>query len=78
MRSLRMPNLHSSSSKYKGAYFVGANRWRAAIRIGGKLLWLGTYGFESDAAIAYNYHAAYFHGDFAKFNRVPIEEYMHD
>jgi AP2 domain len=67
------------SSKYKGVFWDwNCGKWRARIRIDGRPLNLGTYGFQADAAIAYNVHAAYYHGDFARLNRIPIEEYMHD
>jgi hypothetical protein len=58
--------------------FLSHNRWGARITVDGKKVWLGTFGFESDAAIAYNYHAACLQGAFAKLNRIPPEEYMHD
>ena len=65
------------SSKYQGVT-KRANRWVARIQVDEKEIRLGTFGFESDAAICYNVHAAYLHGDFAKLNNIPIEEYMHD
>jgi hypothetical protein len=64
-------------SKYKGVSRLGS-AWRAMIMVNGKLSYLGLFGFESDAAIAYNYHAAYYHGEFAKLNTIPPEEYTHD
>ena len=66
-----------ASSKYKGVRRV-ANRWRAEIRASGERIFIGSFGLEIDAAIAYNYHAAHFHGDFAKLNRIPDGEYPHD
>jgi hypothetical protein len=50
--------------------------WIAQLKVDGKSKFLGTFWFESDAAIAYNYHAAYLFGEFAKLNS--ITEYMHD
>jgi hypothetical protein len=66
----------NSTSKYKGIWLRSVNRWRAPIKVDGKQIYLRTYGFESDAAIAYNIHAAYLHGQFARLNR--IMEYYHD
>ena len=36
------------------------------------------YRFETDAAIAYNYHAAHYFGEFASLNDLSSIEYMHD
>jgi hypothetical protein len=66
----------NSTSKYKGIWLRSVNRWSALIKVDGKQIYLRTYGFESDAAIAYNIHAAYLHGQFARLNR--IMEYYHD
>jgi hypothetical protein len=41
-----------------------------------KQIHLGTFRFESDAAIAYNYHAYHYFGEWAKLNNVT--EYFHD
>ena len=64
-------------SKYKGVKLVAPNTWYAQIRVDGQLIHLGTFGFEVDAAIAYNYHAAHYFGEFAKLNRI-TEAYPHD
>jgi len=68
---------YTSQFRYKGVY-RGCNRWIAHIRVGGERIYLGSSGFESDAAIAYNYAAAHYFGDFAKLNRIKAEDYMHD
>jgi hypothetical protein len=39
---------------------------------------LGSFGFETDAAIAYNYHAVYLFGEFARLNDLSDIVYMHD
>jgi len=52
------------------------NRWEASIWIDRQRKYLGTFGFKSDAAIAYNLHAAYYYSEFARLNR--ITEYYHD
>jgi hypothetical protein len=64
------------SLKYTGAWEYAPKRWIAQIKIEGIRVRLGTFGFESDAAIAYNYHAAHYFGEFATLNK--ITEYFHD
>ena len=50
----------------------------AYITVERKKIWLGRIGFESDAAICYNYHAAHYFGDFAGPNDLTSIEYMYD
>jgi hypothetical protein len=50
----------------------------ARIGVDGKQIHLGTFRFEIDAVICYNYHAAHYFGDFARLNRIPDGEYPHD
>ena len=52
------------------------NRSEAYIWIDRQRKYLGTFGSKWDAAIAYNLHAAYYYGEFAKLNRVA--ENYHD
>jgi hypothetical protein len=73
--NLHRPNLRSSH--YKGAYKYHRN-WMAYITVRGKKIWLGRFGFESDAAICYNYHAVHYFGDFAGPNDLTSIDYMHD
>ena len=68
--------LDNSSSKYKGVCHLGGSRWVARIKVSGRTLYLGMFGFESDAAICHNYHAAHCFGEFAQLNK--IDEYFHD
>ncbi len=65
----------NSTSKYRGVRRVG-NKWQATIMVDGQKLYLRLFGFESDAAIAYNFHAAHYFGEFAKLTK--ITEYFHD
>ena len=65
------------SSRFKGINRHG-NGWQARIRIDGKQVSLGTFGWEIDAAICYNVHAGYYFGEFARLNRIPDGEYPHD
>ena len=46
-------------------------KWRARIRVKRRLLHLGSYAFETDAAIAYNTHAGYLHGEFSRLEYRP-------
>jgi hypothetical protein len=57
---------------------VTQGKWRAQIFVDGRLFYLGGYRFETDAAIAYNYHAAHYFGEFAILNDFSSIEYMHD
>ena len=52
--------------------------YTARITINGKEKHLGTFGNEVDAAICYNYNAAYLHGEFAVLNKIPEDGYIHD
>ena len=54
-------------SQYKGV-FKNRDKWRAAIRVNGKTMNLGTYTKESSAASAYDEAAEEFFGEFAVLN----------
>ena len=60
-----------SKSKYKGVTkrCVG-NKWRARIRKDTKLINIGTFNTEEEAAIAYNKKAIELHGEFARINNI--------
>jgi hypothetical protein len=61
----------TKTSKYKGVNQRGvANQWRATIHNGEKIIHLGTFASETDAALAYNLAAIEFHGEFANLNNV--------
>jgi hypothetical protein len=66
-----------SSSRYKGVY-LDQGKWRARIRVKRRLLHLGSYAFEPDAAVAYNTHAGYLHGEFSRLNKIPEGEWCHE
>lgn len=60
-----------SSSKFKGVSFTRARgRWAAQIRVQKRLIWLGYYQTEEEAALAYNAGAIKHYGAFAKLNPV--------
>lgn len=59
------------SSKYKGvSWDKWARKWQAYTTIDGKMMWLGRFATEGEAALAYNEAAAALHGDFARLNEV--------
>lgn len=58
-----------STSAYKGVYwFAEKARWRAAIKVNGRTVWLGDFAEEITAARAYDVAAAHHFGQYARFN----------
>jgi len=57
-----------NTSGYKGVDFVKSKYWRARIGIKNKVIELGHYSNPEDAALAYNFAALQYHGEFAVFN----------
>jgi hypothetical protein len=55
------------SSRYKGVSWYGSG-WRSYIRINHKLIHLGCFTSEEEAALAYNKAASLFFGEFANLN----------
>lgn len=61
----------STSSQYRGVSYSKANKnWRALIKVAGKLVSLGSFQKEEDAAKAYNVGARKHFGKSAYQNRV--------
>jgi hypothetical protein len=58
---------HAGSSQYKGVWARG-DRWRSALQVNGKRVWLGTFNTPEDAACAYDDAALRYHGAFAMPN----------
>jgi len=59
------------TSKYKGVYFrTDSKKYRASIRVNKKLISLGSFKTEKEAALAYNKAALKFFGVFAKLNNL--------
>jgi HNH endonuclease len=59
------------SSPYKGVSQRG-KKWRAQITLDKKVIHIGTYDSEIEAAVAYNEMATKLHGEFAKLNDLLI------
>ncbi len=66
--SLKQKN---TSSQYKGVVWdKHANKWKASIRIHGKLKHLGLFDNEKDAARKYNDHAKHVFCEYAHLNEI--------
>jgi hypothetical protein len=65
------------TSRFFGVSKTWEGRWRTRLPISGKLTCLGTFGFESDAAVCVNYHIAYL-GLRRPLNAIPADEMWHD
>jgi len=64
-------NKRKTSSVYKGVSFDRENnKYRARIKYNGKLIYLGRFKNEYDAAESYNQAAAKLFGKFAKLNKI--------
>ena len=62
-----------SKSKYKGVSYDWIRRipaWKALIRVDGKVVRIGLFKTEREAALAYNEAAKKYHGEFARLNDV--------
>jgi hypothetical protein len=64
-----------SDSKYKGVSLNMRERskttlWKARIRVNGKLIYLGSFHLEEEAALAYNQAAIKYFGEFACINEI--------
>lgn len=54
---------------YKGVFQVsGSSNWRAALRVNGRQLHLGSFLTQEEAAITYDEAAKKHHGEFARLN----------
>jgi len=58
-----------SASPYKGVHWRKARcRWYAFIRPEGKKIYLGSFGNQKEAALAYDKAAKRYYGEFARLN----------
>lgn len=60
--------------KYKGVYHDNRGKlskpWKAQITVGGKVIWLGLFEKEEEAARAYNNAAHKYFSSFARLNKI--------
>ena len=68
-KSINFKRRQDIFSKYKGVWW-DRNKWRAAITVAGKKIYLGRFFDENEAALAYNKAALLYHGEFACLNRI--------
>lgn len=60
-----------TSSRFKGIFWrKDRNKWRANIRVNRKLISLGCFSSEQEAALAYNKAAKELFGEFALLNQI--------
>ena len=57
----------NNKSGYKGVYRRRSGKWRAAIRVNGKYISLGSFDTPEEAYAAYCKAAIQYHGEFARF-----------
>lgn len=67
MHNQRPQQRENKTSPYKGVA-LNYKKWRAHIRVNGKLIVIGRFDFELDAARAYDAAARQFFGEFARPN----------
>lgn len=61
--------LKRGTSSYKGVSYRAINsKWVARIGVAGKIVYVGDYLTQTDAALAYNEAAIKYHGEFARLN----------
>jgi hypothetical protein len=60
-------NARTKTGKYKGVH-ARAGKWRAGIRANNKQLWLGTFSSPKIAALAYDFSALRYFGEYARLN----------
>lgn len=61
------PGRHLRESKYRGVKRSNS-RWYCEIMVNRKHVYLGSFLSEKQAALAYDYAAVYYFGDFASLN----------
>lgn len=61
-----------TGSKYKGVSRFGQeyNKWQGRVTVDGKVIYLGAFDTEVEAALAYNAAAQQLHGKFAHLNNI--------
>jgi hypothetical protein len=69
-------SVRGKTSRFRGVS-LHHSKWMAVLWLNGRTLSLGRFGFETDAAIAYNYFVAYLGLD-RKLNVIPADQNWHD
>lgn len=73
--SANKPKRVGTSSRYKGvSWNINRNHWNSLIKVNYKVINLGTYRDEVEAAKAYDRAAIFYFGDYARIN-FPREDY---
>lgn len=66
-----MQVLKNKTNKYRGVHLdKRSKRWKAAISVNSKPIYLGYFSSEKEAALKYNEAAIKFSGDFSRLNEV--------
>jgi hypothetical protein len=74
----RRPIPSGKTSRYRGvSWHSRTNKWAAQITVNGAQLSLGEFANETDAAICWNYHCAYYGLD-RELNPINAADYIHD
>ena len=68
-RNINFKRRQDILSKYKGVWW-DRNKWRVAITVAGKKIYLGRFHNEDEAALAYNKAALLYHGEYAFLNKI--------
>ncbi len=77
--SMNRSKQSNTTSNYKGvSWHKQGQKWRATIRVDGKLKHIGLFENEVQAAVAYNNAAIQYFADFACLNVIPIESIADD
>lgn len=64
----RLPKAGSSSRFLGVGWYKAAKKWKAAISVDNKSIYLGAFQTEEEAAMAYDLAAKEMHGEFARLN----------
>lgn len=71
MNKIKVDRFKPCSSVYKGVSWNKEDkRWKAQIKLNGKMIYLGYFKDELEAANAYNKAALKYHGEFANLNKI--------
>lgn len=53
-------------------------KWKACVYLNYRAVFAKKFTSKTDAAVAYNYHATLYLGEFARLNEISIDSYSHD